>query len=95
MMKEHYDGIIPEGSIIKIVINDDEFIAKEVKTTSDIKIEKNSLMLFGGRYGSNSPVCIDYVEKVTPKIFIFNTTWQDCLVAKDGVLFNSYSDATD
>jgi hypothetical protein len=94
-MGEHYNGIIPEGSIIKIIINDDKFATEEVKTTNDMKIEKNSLMLFGGKYGVNSPICIDYVEKVTPKKIILNTTWQDCLVAKNGVLFSNYSDAAD
>jgi len=89
---EHYNGTIPEGSTIKILINHDDGIVSDCIANRDMKIEKNSLMLISG--GLGSPVSIDWVEKVTSKIFIIHAWWQDCLVINNDTLYASYSDAS-
>jgi len=92
LVREHYNGTIPEGSTIKVMINNEDGIVNDCIVNRDIKIEKDSLMLISG--GLGSPVNIDWVEKVTSKIFVLHATWQDCLVIKNDTLYGSYSDAS-
>lgn len=94
-MIDHYNCIIPEGSMIKTVVNDDSNLIEDCIACNDMKIEKDSFMLLQTKGGLDCPVSISMVEKITSKVFVLHCYWQDCLVIKDNVLFRCYSDAID
>jgi hypothetical protein len=88
-MNNHYSGIIPEGSTVKIKVND-EFIDLTLEAVEDMTIERNSLMLLSG--GPGTPTSVEMVEKISNCEFIIHSYWQDCLVVKNGRLYQSISD---
>lgn len=90
-MNNHYNGVIPEGSTITVLVNND-FEAGICTANNDMRVEPNSFMLLGG--GSlGSPICVETVEKISDNEYIFHSWWQDCLVMRNDILFESYSHA--
>lgn len=88
-MNNHYSGIIPEGSTVKIKVSGD-FIDLTLEAVEDMTIERNSLMLLSG--GLGTPISVEVVEKINNSEFIIHSYLQDCFVAKNDRLFQSISD---
>lgn len=84
-MAKHYDGVIPEGSIMRIEVDNDE-LPNIYFIDNNMTIEKNTLLQLEKKVAK-----IERVEKINENRYTAYAVWQNSLAITSNTIHKSIS----